>query len=89
MRAVQYDRFGPPEVLRVNEVPVPQPGPGEVLVAVHAAGVEAGRSPFVRDGCAISAGHAFPAASAATSPAASRRPDRAFTPGEPETRCGG
>ncbi|KOT56906.1 MULTISPECIES: NAD(P)-dependent alcohol dehydrogenase [Streptomyces] len=46
MRAVQYDRFGPPEVLRVNEVPVPQPGPGEVLVAVHAAGVEAGEITF-------------------------------------------
>ncbi|MFI0263151.1 NAD(P)-dependent alcohol dehydrogenase [Streptomyces sp. NPDC017056] len=46
MRAVQYDRFGPPEVLRVNEVPVPRPGPGEVLVEVHAAGVDAGEIAF-------------------------------------------
>ncbi|GGP05619.1 NAD(P)-dependent alcohol dehydrogenase [Nonomuraea glycinis] len=46
MRAVQYDRFGPPEVLRVNDVPTPRPGPGEVLVEVHAASVEAGELAF-------------------------------------------
>ncbi|MEU4659779.1 NAD(P)-dependent alcohol dehydrogenase [Streptomyces sp. NPDC023723] len=46
MRAVQYDRFGPPEVLRVTEVPEPAPGPGQVLVEVHAAGVDAGEIPF-------------------------------------------
>ncbi|SEH00871.1 NADPH:quinone reductase [Nonomuraea solani] len=42
MRAVQYHRFGPPDVLRVDEVPTPQPGPGEVLIEVHAASVDAG-----------------------------------------------
>ncbi|MER7051810.1 MULTISPECIES: NAD(P)-dependent alcohol dehydrogenase [unclassified Streptomyces] len=46
MRAVQYDRFGPPEVLRVAEVPTPRPGPGEVLVEVHAASVDAGETAF-------------------------------------------
>ncbi|MEV0261899.1 NAD(P)-dependent alcohol dehydrogenase [Streptomyces sp. NPDC050617] len=46
MRAAQYDRFGPPEVLRVNEVPTPDPGPGEVLVEVHAASVDAGEAAF-------------------------------------------
>ncbi|MFJ6984040.1 MULTISPECIES: NAD(P)-dependent alcohol dehydrogenase [unclassified Streptomyces] len=46
MRAVQYDRFGPPEVLRVEEVPTPRPGPGEVLVEVHAASVDAGETAF-------------------------------------------
>ncbi|MDT0616444.1 NAD(P)-dependent alcohol dehydrogenase [Streptomyces lancefieldiae] len=46
MRVVQYDRFGPPEVLRVNEMPVPRPGPGEVLVEVHAASVDAGEIAF-------------------------------------------
>ncbi|MET9293318.1 NAD(P)-dependent alcohol dehydrogenase [Streptomyces sp. NPDC003077] len=46
MRAVQYDRFGPPEVLRVDEVPTPRPGPGEVLVEVHAASVDAGEITF-------------------------------------------
>ncbi|MGW0665279.1 NADP-dependent oxidoreductase [Streptodolium elevatio] len=32
MRAVQIDRFGGPEVLRLREVPEPAPGPEEVLV---------------------------------------------------------
>ncbi|WP_454850238.1 quinone oxidoreductase family protein [Rhizobium binxianense] len=39
MRAVQFDRFGPPEVMQLVDLPVPDPGPGEVLVRVHAAGV--------------------------------------------------
>ncbi|MEV0611841.1 NAD(P)-dependent alcohol dehydrogenase [Nonomuraea sp. NPDC050404] len=42
MRAVQYHRFGPPEVLRVEEVPIPRPGPGQVLIEVRAASVDAG-----------------------------------------------
>ncbi|MGI5158545.1 NAD(P)-dependent alcohol dehydrogenase [Microbispora sp. CA-102843] len=46
MRAVQYTRFGPPEVLRINDVPTPQPGPGEVLVEVRAASVDAGELAF-------------------------------------------
>ena len=41
MRAVVMDRFGPPDVLHLTEVPVPRPGRGEVLVRVHAAGVNA------------------------------------------------
>lgn len=39
MRAVIQDRYGGPEVLRVEEVPVPQPGRDEVLVQVVATGV--------------------------------------------------
>ncbi|GAA1716361.1 NAD(P)-dependent alcohol dehydrogenase [Nonomuraea bangladeshensis] len=46
MRAVQYTRFGPPEVLHVNDVPTPEPGPGEVLVEVRAASVDAGELAF-------------------------------------------
>lgn len=39
MRAIVVDEFGPPESLRVAEVPPPVAGPGEVLVEIHAAPV--------------------------------------------------
>ncbi|KOG76890.1 NADPH-quinone reductase [Streptomyces rimosus subsp. rimosus] len=39
MRAIQLHEHGGPEVLRYDEVPVPEPGPGEVLVRVHAVGI--------------------------------------------------
>ena len=39
MRAVEITEFGKPEVLQVGERPMPQTGPGEVLVKVLAAGV--------------------------------------------------
>lgn len=39
MRAIQIHRLGDPEVLEVHEIPIPAPGPGEVLVKVGAAGV--------------------------------------------------
>lgn len=39
MRAVLCDQWGGPEVLRVADVEPPVPGPGEVALAVHAAGV--------------------------------------------------
>ena len=39
MQAIMVSEFGGPEVLRVGDVPMPQPGPGEVLVRVLAAGV--------------------------------------------------
>ena len=39
MKAVRIDRFGGPEVVEVQDVPVPSPGAGEVLVHVAAAGV--------------------------------------------------
>ncbi|MEE1822246.1 NADP-dependent oxidoreductase [Streptomyces sp. BE20] len=39
MRAVRLHAFGGPEVLVYEEVPRPVPGPGEVLVRVHAAGI--------------------------------------------------
>lgn len=41
MRAVQFDRFGGPEVLEIVELPEPHAGAGEVRVAVRAAGVNA------------------------------------------------
>jgi NADPH:quinone reductase-like Zn-dependent oxidoreductase len=39
MRAVVYDRYGPPEVLHLADVPQPIPKGDEVLVKVHAVGV--------------------------------------------------
>ncbi|MFI2783799.1 zinc-binding alcohol dehydrogenase family protein [Streptomyces sp. ALB3] len=39
MLAIQFDRFGGPEVLRPVELSAPVPGPGEVLLTVEAAGV--------------------------------------------------
>jgi len=39
MEAAALDRFGPPHVLKNRMLPVPKPGPGQVLIAVHAAGV--------------------------------------------------
>jgi NADPH:quinone reductase-like Zn-dependent oxidoreductase len=39
VRAVVHDRYGPPDVLRVEDVPVPTPGPGQVRVRVSATSV--------------------------------------------------
>jgi NADPH2:quinone reductase len=39
MRAIVVREFGGPEVMRVEELPVRKPGPQQVLVRVHAAGV--------------------------------------------------
>ena len=38
MRAVVLDRFGGPEVLQLREIPRPEPGSGQVRVAIHASG---------------------------------------------------
>ena len=46
---MQYDEFGGVDVLRVAEVPVPEPGPDEVLVEVAAAGINPGEA-YVREG---------------------------------------
>lgn len=42
MRAVVRHHYGPPSSLHVEEVPVPTPGPGQVLLQVRAAGLDRG-----------------------------------------------
>jgi NADPH:quinone reductase len=39
MRAIQMTEFGGPEVLKLAELPTPQPGPGETLIKVTRAGL--------------------------------------------------
>lgn len=49
MRAVALDRFGGPETLKVQTVPVPEVAADEILIHVEAAGVGAW-DPFEREG---------------------------------------
>jgi NADPH:quinone reductase len=39
MRAIQIEEFGGPEVLKLADLPVPEPGDGEVLIKVALAGM--------------------------------------------------
>jgi NADPH:quinone reductase-like Zn-dependent oxidoreductase len=49
MKAVRFDEYGPVGVLHVSEVQTPEPGPGQVLVRVKAAGINPGEAK-IRDG---------------------------------------
>ena len=48
-KAVMFDEYGGVEVLDLREVPRPTPGPGQVVVAVRAAGINIGEAK-IRDG---------------------------------------
>jgi len=39
MNYIQIEKHGDPEVLKLHSMPVPEPGPGEALIKVAAAGV--------------------------------------------------
>jgi NADPH:quinone reductase-like Zn-dependent oxidoreductase len=39
VKAGVHDRYGPPEVLRVEDVPTPAPGTGQALVEVVATSI--------------------------------------------------
>ena len=49
MKAVRFDEYGPVDVLKVVDVPKPQPGRGQVLVRVRAAGINPGEAK-IREG---------------------------------------
>lgn len=49
MKAVRFDEYGGLDVLKVVDVPRPEPGPGQVLVQVKAAGINPGEAK-IREG---------------------------------------
>jgi NADPH:quinone reductase-like Zn-dependent oxidoreductase len=49
MKAVRFDEYGPVAVLDVRDVPIPEAGPGQVLIRVKAAGINPGEAK-IRDG---------------------------------------
>jgi NADPH:quinone reductase-like Zn-dependent oxidoreductase len=58
MKAAQFSRYGGPEVLEIVDLPDPHPGPGQVRIAVRAAGIS-GTDPKLRSG-ALSFGADLP-----------------------------
>ena len=50
MRAIVFHEFGPPNVLRLEDVPTPEPGPGEVLLKAHGVSVNRTLDLVVRSG---------------------------------------
>jgi len=51
VKAIVFREFGSPDVLRVEDVPTPAPGPGEVLLQVRAVSVNRTLDLVVRAGC--------------------------------------
>jgi NADPH:quinone reductase-like Zn-dependent oxidoreductase len=49
MKAVRFDKYGHIEVLRVTDVPVPEPAQGEVLVKLKAASINPGEAKYAKD----------------------------------------
>ena len=49
MKAVRFEEYGGVDVLKVVDVPKPEPGPGQVLVRLEAAGINPGEAK-IRDG---------------------------------------
>jgi NADPH:quinone reductase-like Zn-dependent oxidoreductase len=47
-KAVKFDAYGGVDVLKVVDVPRPEPGPGQLLVAVKAAGINPGEASIRR-----------------------------------------
>ncbi|HWB42525.1 MAG TPA: NAD(P)-dependent alcohol dehydrogenase [Gemmatimonadales bacterium] len=60
MRAAQFDRYGDSSVLAVRAIPVPGPGRDEVLVRVHASGLNPKDSIVRQGGLRLLTGRSFP-----------------------------
>jgi hypothetical protein len=71
MKAVRFDEYGDVDVLTVADVPVPDPGAGQVLVRVRAAGINPGEAK-IREGLLRDVVNTFLAGGAA--PGLRRRP---------------
>jgi NADPH:quinone reductase-like Zn-dependent oxidoreductase len=61
MRALRFRRHGGPQVLELAEIPVPRPAAGEVLVRVHAAGLNPVDAGLVAEPVPFVEGFALPA----------------------------
>src|ERR1041385_8243773 len=59
MKAAAIDRFGGPEVIQTRSLPVPKPGPWEVLIRLDTAGIGVW-DPYVRAGELSSGAPTFP-----------------------------
>jgi NADPH:quinone reductase-like Zn-dependent oxidoreductase len=84
MRAAVIEKFGGPNVLKVKDVPVPEIGDDEVLIALHTAGVGAW-DPDMRSGWSPSGKPRFPlilGSDGAGTVAAVGRRVRKFKPGD-------
>ena len=60
MKAVVFRAYGGDDVLDIQDVPRPSPGPGEVLVRVHAAGVNPVDWKVLEGQAKVLTGHRFP-----------------------------
>ena len=60
MRAVRFDRYGSSEVLKVRTIPVPGPGRNDVLVRMHASGLNPKDAIVRQGGLRLLTGRAFP-----------------------------
>jgi NADPH:quinone reductase-like Zn-dependent oxidoreductase len=58
MKAARFSQYGGPEVLQIVDLPDPHPGPGQVRIVVHAAGISA-TDPKMRKG-ELNFGRALP-----------------------------
>ena len=50
MKAIVIRQFGPPEVMRLEEVPEPKVAPGEIVIKVHSVSVNHTLDCVVRSG---------------------------------------